>query len=135
MMVHSKHLAAIIVSRMKKVLHDRYMFPLFEAVLVGLFFYAVCPSRQRKPVSGLGLTAIVDIKISAHARALLYGFYTAFAVVVFNIPLRVKTSGNYKVFWILLNLSIVAYLCFFNTWFRFELLRWASAFENKIDRF
>jgi len=78
----------------------------------------------------------MEVKRGEKGRALLYGFYGAISIVLLNIPLRVEivAARDYRVMWVLFNLSIAAYLCLFNSWFRNKIIEWVGKFENLIER-
>jgi len=118
------------------ILSDRYMFLVFEASLFVLCLYAMWRSwRSSRPRKG-PVTVLVEVKRSAQGRALLYGFYGALSVVLLNIPLRVEVAAarDYRVLWVLFNLSSAAYLCLFNSWFRNKIIGWVGKFENLIEQ-
>jgi hypothetical protein len=118
------------------VLSDRCLFLVFEASLFALYLYAMWRARRSsRPVTG-PVTVSMEVKRGEKGRALLYGFYGAISIVLLNIPLRVEivAARDYRVMWVLFNLSIAAYLCLFNSWFRNKIIEWVGKFENLIER-
>jgi len=85
------------------------------------------------------IAAIVDMRlrltsrkaeVSAHitrgdrSMRIFYGVYTATTVILVALALQVELAKDHRVFFVFLNVGLVAYICFLNSWFRNKLIGW-----------
>ena len=103
-----------------KFLSDKYMFPLIQALLVILTVIALI---KASPQQG----ATLSVERGPQSMALFYGFYAAASGLLVAICLSIddKIAKDYRIFWTLLDVLIILYLCLYNPWFRNKLLGWA----------
>lgn len=54
----------------------------------------------------------------------LHSSYVALAFLVVLLTSNVKFSENHRFIFVVLNVSLLAYLCFYSSWFRNKLFLW-----------
>lgn len=107
---------------------DNYVFPAFEIFLVLVFIYAFLADRLKR---GNGIA----VKRGAKGRSIIVKISSVIiSFFVFQIVDSTETLKEYRIILILVNLFIVAYLCFFNDWFRNKLIGIYIRFEEKIEK-
>ena len=55
-----------------------------------------------------------------------FGFYAAISGLLVAICLSSDFAKDHRVFWSILDTTLVAYVCLFNIWFRNKLLGWVE---------
>ena len=55
-----------------------------------------------------------------------FGFYAAISGLLVAICLSSDFAKDHRVFWSILDVMLVAYVCLFNIWFRNKLLGWVE---------
>lgn len=117
------------LNEIRFLLSDKVIFPFFELTLFIVFIYAwlvdnVLPNRRGAVQRGKEGRGIIVKVASAIISAL-----------VLEVINNTDVWKEYKVIVILTNLAILAYLCFFNSWFRNELVGLYIKFEKKVENF
>jgi hypothetical protein len=109
------------------MLVDSVAFPSLETALVGYATYAVwkdyCYRRGFRP----------SVKRGNDSMGYFYGAFGASTATLVAIPLTLETVAGFRVPFVLLNLAIPAYLCFFNAWFRNMLLACVCWVSEKVE--
>lgn len=113
---------------------DQYLYYVVE-ILYSLFavfaFIMDFKVKRLKEVQSTG--ANTNVERGQVTMSKLHSFYVAIAFLLVLITLNVKTTEDYKTLFVLFNVSLLSYLCFWNGWFRNKLLaciRRSSTFEN-----
>lgn len=113
------------------LLSDAVLFFVLEGVIAALVFYAFAKNlflmwREKRigvfPQTTRGSTAM----------KIFYGAYEAATAILVVIPLTVEAAEGYRIAFAMLNFLAIAYLCFFNPWFRNAMLGWV-ALVSKIE--
>lgn len=68
------------------------------------------------------------------SMAIFYGVYTVSSGVALTLCLEVDTADGYRVFFVLLDLMLIAYLCLGSNWFRNKLVGWANRLAQVENR-
>jgi hypothetical protein len=108
---------------------DSNMFFLIQACLVLLFFVSMINnfSANRRALKGRGVTITLSVTRGDESMAKFYGAYLAINGVLIAICLSVETAKDYRIFWVVVDSFIPAYLCILNPWSRNKLLGWVNA--------
>lgn len=110
---------------MYKVFSDFYLFSVLQIGLFLLFVYAV----YRKLKHGGEASAVVGR--GTETMRWFYGAYGAATVILVALDVSVEVAKNHKVFFVLLDVALVAYICLFNPWFRNLLVGWTSGLTKE----
>lgn len=109
---------------------DDLLFPILQLVLLAL---AICSLvRSRMMIHGGGFNARVTR--GPTSMAIFYGAYAALSGVVTAICLGVEMAKDHRVFFVVLDLVLVAYLCLGSNWFRNKLVGWVNALTQMENR-
>ncbi len=114
---------------------DNLWFPLIQTALLALFAWAMFrPTYLKRRAHKSGFCAEATVKRGENSwRAFVFA-WGVLSLIAQQI-IRTSTSGiGYKVLLNALDLSILAYLCFYNDWFRNQLVRIVSAAQEKEER-
>ena len=65
--------------------------------------------------------------------AIFYGLYAAVTVILVAVTTNVDVAKDHRVFFVLINVAIAAYLCLLNGWVRNHLVRWTDKIA-KLER-
>lgn len=65
--------------------------------------------------------------------AIFYGAYIAVSGLLVSLCESVEIAKTHRVFFVLLDSFVVAYICIINTWFRNKLIGWTN-FLSKIEK-
>lgn len=101
------------------ITNDQYLLPLIQLLFVLFGFYAINRDRNCKKSSS-GFNA--SLKRGPQSMSIFHSTYVALAFLIVLVTLNVKAAENHKVFFLLLNIGLLAYLCFWNVWFRNKLM-------------
>jgi hypothetical protein len=101
---------------------DAVLFPAFQGALVLLVLYSAV--RSRFMIGGGGIAA--QVTRGPATMALFYGAYTALSGVAVALCLQVNMAAHHRVFFVVLDLALIAYLCLGGNWFRNKLVGWAT---------
>lgn len=112
------------------LLNDRYAFWVFELALV-IFCLVAFIANQAAKTRRKNSKAQAMIDRGPVELGRLYNMYLAATFFAVLLTLNVEQSHGYKVVLVGLNVWIIAYLCFFNIWFRNMLLGLTSRLENE----
>ena len=106
---------------------DKYTFPIIQALLISFTIFALIKST---PGDGVSLS----VERGQLSMAIFYGFYVAASglLIAINLSTETKIAKDFRVFWSILDISLIFYLCLCNVWFRNKLLAWADIL-TKID--
>lgn len=120
-----------IAAIVRTLLSDRVIFPLFELLLLGLCLYAVAKER-RWFARGRGATLSVKRgEISWGYLNLAYGIVS---VVLLQVVIVAEALEGHKTIISLVDLVILAYLTFSNSWSRNAIIGIISRFRQKWER-
>lgn len=106
---------------------DKIIFWAIQALIVSLSLLGVLNEILNKR-SGRA------VKRGEKGNTVFYIFYGIISVILLQIVSITKEAEGYKVFFIILDLLLVLYLCFFNSWSRNKIIGIYGKFENKIER-
>jgi hypothetical protein len=103
------------------------MFPFIQMLLIAFTVFALIKAFPSK-----GPT--LSVERGSLSMAIFYSFYAAASGLLIAICLSTETklAKDYRVFWSLLDVFLIFYLCLCNVWFRNKLLAWADTL-TKID--
>ena len=102
---------------------DAILFPGLQVLLVALVVYSAV--RSHFMIHGGGFAA--KVKRGPATMALFYGAYTALSGVVVAVCLQVNVAAEHRVFFVVIDLVLIAYLCLGSSWFRNKLVGWAAS--------
>lgn len=104
---------------------DAILFPALQGSLV--LFAVLCAlvswwayGRRKKT----GFSAVV--KRGPASMAYFYGAYLALTSIFVALSLQAELARNHRVFFVLLDTILIAYVCLFNAWFRNKLIAWIN---------
>lgn len=113
------------------LLSDRIIFPVFELVFIGLFFFAFLKERGWF-VKKTGVHATVT-----RGKESWKNFYLAFGIVSVVLMQIINSSEalkGFKTIISIVNLAMLAYLAFFNGWFRNKTLGLIAKSQQKEEK-
>lgn len=107
-------------TKLLKFLNDKYAFPFIQILLFCFFIFTLIKALPKEGVT-------LSVERGAASMAIFYGFYATASGLMVALCLSTEAwiAKNYRVFWILLDVSIIFYVCLLNVWFRNKLLDWA----------
>lgn len=108
------------------VTKDNLIFPIFECIFLLLIIFAVYKEFSRKR-SGLAL------KRGSESWQNLAFTYGVLSIILIELINSVDFVNDYKTILILLNLSALLYLCFYNDWFRNKVVGIIQKSKDKIE--
>ena len=106
---------------------DSCLYPVVQALYILFVLYA---AFHHKVVSWFfsnrsgGASVTGKVERTSESMSKFYGAYVAMAFIVVLVTLNVKIIENYRVFFVILNVGLLVYLCFWNAWFRNKLMGW-----------
>ena len=114
-------------------LSDAVLFAVLQLGLVLLVFivavFDICRVRKVKKAKraiklGHGAIAIQDAKVirGPESLKLFYGTYAVLNGLLVAICISIDVTLNYRVFFIIVDSVLIAYLCLVNTWFRVSII-------------
>jgi len=106
-------------------LDDKVIFPLVELCLLLILGFAL--GMQGKMYKNSIVTKVTRGEESWGYFAFAYSILSVIFIELVSVS---SALNNYKVFFILLNLSILLYLCFFSSWFRNKIVLIMSISKN-----
>ena len=106
-----------------ELLSDAYLFPDTQIMLVGFFIFSLLMSSMQSFKAGRG-GASLTVTRGNESMGRFFGFYAAISGLLIAICLSTDYAKDHRVFWSVLDASIVAYVCLYNIWFRNKLLGW-----------
>ena len=110
---------------------DSVMFALLQATLIIAFIVAFSNKILAKRRSGKG-GATLSVKRGKDSMTKFYGTYLALNGLLVAVCLSIELTKGYKIFWVIIDTLIPAYICIFNPWSRNKLLGW-STYLSKIE--
>jgi hypothetical protein len=108
-----------------KFLSDTYLFPALQIVLVTFFFLSLLMSFIGAIKAGRGGVSLAVTR-GNESMGRFFGFYAAISGLLVAICLSSDFAKDHRVFWTVLDTTLVAYVCLFNIWFRNKLLGWVD---------
>ena len=99
------------------LLSDKMMFWILQLSLISL----VIVSIFKKSNINRGSVSI-SIDRGEGSMAIFYGAYITISGLLVSICLSVEFIKDYQIIWIVIDVSIAAYICIFNTWSRNKLI-------------
>ena len=63
--------------------------------------------------------------------AIFYSLYGAATVVLIAVVVNTDAAKDHRVFFVLLNVLVMIYICLFNRWFRNALLGWINTISRE----
>lgn len=112
----------------KKLLSDKYIFLLLQISFVVLFLLAVIREKNAKYHNPK-----ISVKRGNESITNLYIAYGIASVIFIQIINICSVYNNHKVFISVINISILFYLCYFNSWFRNKIMNFFSLIKNKVE--
>ena len=104
-----------------KIASDSVLFWVLQFFIILLFIVALIKNKVAKSRRGF-----LTVKRGEGSMALFYGSYVALNGLLVALCLSVDIGSNYKVFWVIVDTIIPAYVCLFNPWSRNKLVSWAN---------
>lgn len=98
---------------------DTYLYPTVQVIFVLFAVYALYRDLKVRYIK-TGIVA--SVKRGPESMAKLHAIYVALAFLIVLVTLNVESLKNHKLFFVLLNVGLLAYLCFWNAWSRNKLL-------------
>ena len=104
-----------------KIASDSVLFWVLQFFIILLFIVALIKNKvaKSKPV-------LLSVTRGQGSMALFYGSYVALNGLLVALCLSVDIGSSYKVFWVIVDTIIPAYVCLFNPWSRNKLAGWAN---------
>ncbi|MCZ8081332.1 MAG: hypothetical protein ACK5X3_10570 [Pseudomonadota bacterium] len=98
-----------------ELLSDKVLFPALQLGLMVLVVAAALIERRATPLDRQTHLRVTRAETS---MKLYYGAYLALSGLLVALCLQVELARNHRVFWVLLDVALVSYLCIWNAWFR-----------------
>lgn len=108
-------------------IQDRYIFWLFQGLLI-IFTLVGILTEFLNSNSGKVVTR------GAQSRNIFYIIYGILSVVFLAIIQVTSQAREYKVFITIVDLLLLMYLCFFNSWSRNKIMGLYIKFESKVEK-
>lgn len=108
---------------------DSVLFWVLQFSIISLFVVALVGNVAANLRAGKG-GATLSVKRGNESMALFYGSYVAINGLLVALCLSVEIVKDYRVFWVILDSLVPAYVCLFNPWSRNKLLSWAFHLRN-----
>lgn len=108
---------------------DAYLFLALQVSIAAFALFAAIRSAILKRRAGSGSLSMV-ITRSENSMAVFYGAYGAATGLLVALSLSVDFASHHRVFWVLFDTVLVAYVCLFNAWFRNWLIGKTSALSK-----
>lgn len=100
---------------------DHFAFYLMQAAIIFLLIISITIEYYRSQKKGPTLS----VERGEKSMMLLYGSYAAVNGIIIAICLSTDAAKNHRVFFVIFNSLILAYLFLYNSWFRNKLFGWA----------
>jgi hypothetical protein len=113
------------------ILSDDVILPLFELVFLGLFIFAILRDRGWFVTKGGLVTEVIRGEKSWNMFYLAIGIASVVMMQVINSADALK---GYKTIISILNLGMLLYLAFFNSWFRNQTVGFIAKSQEKKER-
>jgi len=121
-----------LATTLTELLSDGVLFPLLQGALVVFVLFAAFRSWLQARRAGRGGASLVVTR-GEGSMSRFYGTYAAISGLFIALSLSVDVAKNHRIFWVLLDTVLVAYVCLLNPWFRNALLGWSEQLK-KIER-
>ena len=105
---------------------DCVLFPIFQLIYISIFLFALITDFRNRN-SG---TAVTRGEVSWQYLYLFYGFTS---VVLLQLINTTEAFKGYKTLITLVNLLVLFYLCFYNSWFRNKIVGLISKSKQKTE--
>lgn len=112
---------------------DKVMFSLLQFALVCAFFISLVNNYMAQWRAGKGGVPL-SVKRGSGSMSKFYGAYIVINGLLVAICLSVDTTERYRIFWVLFDTLIPAYLCILNSWSRNKLLSWSHVVSEIEER-
>ena len=112
------------------ILSDKVIFPVFEISFFLLFFYAFLREKSFFINKSRSKLSVKRGKESWNNFYLAFGIASIILIQVIN---SANTLRNYKTIISIINLIILVYLAFFNSWFRNKIVGFFINSKNKVE--
>ena len=112
-------------------LSDTYLFPILQSALGIFYIFSLRMGiiEARKASNGGASMRVIR---GNESMGRFFGFYTAISGLFVALCLYSDFAKDHRVFWSILDTTLIAYVCLFNIWFRNKLLNWVE-YLTKID--
>jgi len=114
-----------ILEIVKLLSSDLAMFSLLQIMLAVALVTVVSKEALARRRAGRG-GASLSVKRGELSLAKFYGAYLALNGLLVAICLSIDVIDGYRVFWVVVDTLIPAYICIFNPWARNLLLSWSN---------
>ena len=104
---------------------DAVMFWVLQFLILLMFILAAARNTIAEKKAGKG-GAKLTVTRGKESMALFYGSYVALNGLLVALCLSVEVVKDYRVFWVVVDTMVPAYICLFNPWSRNKLLEWAD---------
>jgi len=131
------------VSYVACLFSDDVLFPLFQLLLSAFAvfcwlidrFHRWRANREARPQPGIiGGTVTATVTRGNESMAIFYGTYAALTGLAVSLSLTVDVAKAYRVFCVLWDTLLIAYLCLLSIWFRNKLIAlstWLKSVEKR----
>jgi len=113
-------------SYLSYLLSDCVLFPIFQLFFISVFLFALITDFSNRN-SGV---AVTRSEISWQYLSLFYGLAS---VVLLQLINTTEAFKGYKTLITLVNLSVLFYLCFYNSWFRNKIVGLITKSKQKTE--
>jgi hypothetical protein len=110
---------------------DKFIFPLFEGAFLFLFVYALLHEKGFLRNQSRSKLSVKRGKESWNNFYLTFGIASIILIQVIN---SANALRNYKTIISIINLIILVYLTFFNSWFRNKIIGFIINSQNKVEK-
>lgn len=108
-----------------ELLSDAYLFPAIQIALLSFFFFSLLMSFMQSIKAGRGGVSLTVTR-GNESMGRFFAFYAAISGLLVAICLSTDYAKDHRVFWSVLDVLLVAYVCLYNIWFRNKLLGWVD---------
>jgi hypothetical protein len=121
-----------VLSTLNSLLADAVLFYVLQVGLLAFVLIAWFLNRTEFNGAGLGSTTL-RVTRGEQSMGHFYTMYGAISGLLIAISLSVEVAKDHRVFWVLFDAGLVAYVCLYNPWFRNRLIGWADRLA-KLER-
>lgn len=117
---------------MVELASDQWFFPAIQLLLVA--FVAVAFMLDWRLRRSMGGGSSLKVIRSEGSMAKFYAAYGVLAGVFVTIVVTADYAHGYRIFFVLLDVVLIAHLCLLNSWFRNKIIRWTNALTENEKR-
>lgn len=111
------------------ILSDYVLFWVIQICIFIAFFISIGLYIKEKNSKGRGDVS-VSVKRGDKSMAIFYGSYAFLNGLLVALCLSVEVIRSYRVFWVIIDTILPAYICLFNPWARNKIISWVHVLRN-----